>query len=172
LSDFGLENATSTIVPLCTQVYNLPEAQINSLPDVSDDEITARFQHLNGRLLYCAKTTWPDIDYATTALAHLNAHPSQRHLLAAKGVLRYLAHTSNLMLQFGGGANTELYGMSDADWASDAVDRISVTGYTFYAFGGLVSWSLQKQCTRALSSMEAEYMAMTAIIVAVKHKDL
>jgi len=60
-------------------VTALPEPQANSLPDISDDELTAKFQHLNGRLLYCAKTTRPDIDYATTALAQFNANPSRKH---------------------------------------------------------------------------------------------
>jgi hypothetical protein len=164
LRDFVLENATTTSVPLRSQVNALPEAQPNSLPDVTNADLTARFQHLNGRLLYCAKTTRPDIDYATMALAQFNSNPLRKHLLAAKGILRYLAHTPNLMLQFGGTVGDVVYGMSDADWASDPADRVSVSGYAFFAYGGLISWSSQKQCTCALSSTEAEYMALTAVM--------
>jgi len=67
------------------------------------------------RLLYCAKTTRPDIDYATTALAQFIANPSRKHMLAAKSILRYLAGTQNLQLQFGGSTHNTLHGMSDAD---------------------------------------------------------
>lgn len=48
----------------------------------------------------------------------------------------------------------------DADWATDQTDRKSVSGYLFYLFRSLVSWSSVKQRTVALSSTEAEYMVM------------
>jgi hypothetical protein len=52
-------------------------------------------------------------------------------------------------------------GCSDADWASDVVDRKSISRYSFYFEGSLVSWSGVKQKSIALSSTEAEYYAMT-----------
>ena len=52
-------------------------------------------------------------------------------------------------------------GCSDADWASDAIDRNSISGYSFYFEGSLVSWSAVKQKSIVLSSTEAEYYAMT-----------
>ena len=36
-------------------------------------------------------------------------------------------------------------GCSDADWASDAIDRKSISGYSFYFEASLVSWSAVKQ---------------------------
>ena len=51
-------------------------------------------------------------------------------------------------------------GCSDADWASDSVDRKSISGYSFFFQGSLVSWSATKQKAIALSSTEAEYYAM------------
>jgi hypothetical protein len=53
-----------------------------------------------------------------------------------------------------------LKGFSDADWANDAGDRSSVTGYVFTLGGGPVSWQSRKQATIARSSTEAEYMAL------------
>jgi hypothetical protein len=52
-------------------------------------------------------------------------------------------------------------GCSDVDWASDAMDRKSISAYAFYFEGSLVSWSAVKQKSIALSSTEAEYYAMT-----------
>ena len=49
----------------------------------------------------------------------------------------------------------------DSDFASDEDDRKSYTGYVFLICGGAVSWSTHKQHTVALSSMEAEYMALS-----------
>ena len=52
-------------------------------------------------------------------------------------------------------------GCTDADWASDTVDRKSISGYSFFFEGSLVSWSAVKQKSVALSSTEAEYYAIT-----------
>jgi len=49
---------------------------------------------------------------------------------------------------------------SDSNWASNTVDRRSITGYISY-FGSVpISWSSQKQPTVSLSTIEAEYMAL------------
>ena len=52
---------------------------------------------------------------------------------------------------------------SDADWATNQSDRKSVSGYSIFTFSGLVSWSSSKQKATALSSTEAEYMAITHV---------
>ena len=53
-----------------------------------------------------------------------------------------------------------LVGYSDADWANDLDDRHSITGNVFVMSGGAVSWLSQKQATVALSTAEAEYVAL------------
>ena len=53
-----------------------------------------------------------------------------------------------------------LFGYSDADWASDIDSRHSTTGNVFVMSGGAISWLSQKQATVALSTAEAEYIAM------------
>src|SRR5258708_40066579 len=52
-------------------------------------------------------------------------------------------------------------GFSDLDWASDSNSQRSVSGYAFILCGATISWSAKKQPTIALSSTEAEYMALT-----------
>lgn len=51
---------------------------------------------------------------------------------------------------------------SNADWASDLEERRSTTGYCFSLTrdGPLISWKSKKQSTVALSTCEAEYMAL------------
>ena len=51
----------------------------------------------------------------------------------------------------------------DASHASDIDTRRSITGYIFFISGGPVSWQSRMQTSVALSSMEAEYMAASAV---------
>ena len=57
----------------------------------------------------------------------------------------------------------QLLGHSDADWGLDE-DRQSISGYCFSLSksGPLISWKSRKQATVALSTCEAEYMALAA----------
>ncbi|CAL1678207.1 unnamed protein product [Lasius platythorax] len=50
---------------------------------------------------------------------------------------------------------------ADVDWGNSSLDRRSYTGYTFIMSGGAVSWESRKQRTMAISSTEAEYMALS-----------
>ena len=65
------------------------------------------------------------------ALGQYNASPTRAHLLAAKGVLRYLAGTSDLSLTLGMDQSdmsspvqgyAMCCGLTDADWATDEKD--------------------------------------------------
>lgn len=60
--------------------------------------------------------------------------------------------------------NLALLAYCDADWAADQNDRCSVTGYCFTLSesGPVISWKSKKQPTVALSTCEAEYMALSA----------
>ena len=57
-------------------------------------------------------------------------------------------------------AKSGLIGYSDADWAENKDDRHSTTGYVFLLADAAVSWVSRQQKTVALSSTEAEYMAL------------
>ena len=51
---------------------------------------------------------------------------------------------------------------SDADWAGDINDRKSTSGYLLKISGGAVSWRSKKQECVALSTTEAEYVALAS----------
>lgn len=56
----------------------------------------------------------------------------------------------------------ELQCYCDSDWASSFCDRKSCTGYVYLWQGGPIAWHSKKQPTVALSTTEAEYMAITS----------
>jgi hypothetical protein len=57
-----------------------------------------------------------------------------------------------------------LVGYVDSDYAGDLDKRRSTTGYVFTLAGGPVSWRSTLQTTVALSTTEAEYMAVADAI--------
>jgi len=56
--------------------------------------------------------------------------------------------------------NVDLSGFADADWAGDLVCRKSTSGYVFQLESSTVSWRSKQQSVVALSSTEAEYIAL------------
>ena len=124
------------------------------------DKIT--YQSIVGSLLYAAITTRPDIAQAVGVVSKFCANPTQSHLTAAKRILRYLKGTVYLGLSYKKCADGNLIGYSDADWAGDVDDRHSTSGNVFLLAKGAVSWLSKKQATVALSTAEAEYVALSA----------
>ena len=119
------------------------------------------YQEVVGSLMYLMVTTRPDIAYAVSQLArYMSCHGPQHHE-AAKRVLRYLKGTMTLGLTYGTSKDLTLQGFSDSDWGGNTETRRSTTGYAFMLAGGAVSWASKTQKTVALSSTEAEYMALT-----------
>lgn len=118
------------------------------------------YQRLIGCLMYLAVLTRPDIAYSVSYLSQFNNCYSDVHFSYAKRVLRYLYKTKHYCLKYSQGT-ADLVGYVDADWANDMSDRRSYTGFCFLKSGSAISWESRKQRTVALSSCEAEYMALS-----------
>ena len=80
--------------------------------------------------------------------------------MAIKWILRYLRGTTNQALCFGG-SNIALQGYVDVDMAGDRDNRRITTGYVFTVGGTTISLVSKIQSVVALSTMEAEYVAVT-----------
>ena len=57
--------------------------------------------------------------------------------------------------------NKGLVTFTDSDWAADKIQRHSITGYFSKLANGIILWRSHTQKTIALSSTEAEYMAIS-----------
>src|SRR4030095_1925087 len=107
--------------------------------------------------------TRPDIACAVSQISQFNSAPTKEHEVVAKRVLRYLNGTRNFGIKFDGTKGLKLEAYSDADWGANE-DRKSISGQIFILAGGAVSWQSKKQPTVALSSTEAETMALLQAI--------
>ena len=120
-----------------------------------------KYQSAVGSLMYAMLGTRPDIAYAVSKVSQYSTNPNPTHWTAVKRIFRYLAGSPNWGLYYGGQGSGS--GFTDADWGSSD-DRRSIGGYTFLLNGSAISWNSKKQSTVALSSTEAEYMALTQAV--------
>ena len=78
-----------------------------------------------------------------------------------KWIFRYLERTVDHCICFGCTNSPILEAYSDADWTGDIDSRKSTTGYLICFGNGAVSWQSKLQKCVALSTTEAEYIAIT-----------
>ena len=122
------------------------------------------YQSAVGSLLYLSSATRPDITFAVNNVTKFSEKPTKEHWSAVKSIFRYLKGTVNYGLQYSRDAREECVGFCDADWAGDTNDRKSVSGYLFQLNGCSVCWRSKKQPCIALSTAEAEYIALSAAV--------
>ena len=156
LQKFGMEAAKPVATPVDTST-KLVKATEN---DESTDQ--QEYQSAVGSLLYLAMATRPDIAFAVSSVAKFSAHPSKLHWTAVKRILRYLKGTADYGLAFTPCSSGDCIGYSDSDWGGDLNDRKSTSGYVFLLSGCAVSWRSKKQSCVALSTAEAEYVALAS----------
>ena len=156
LEKYGFLNAKSRTTP-CEQrsgyVDNVPA------PD-------GNYREMVGSLIYAMSCTRPDLSWVVSKLSQHLANPCNADYVMVKHVFKYVLGTLDLKLIFKKSKNLELTAFCDADWGSCKEDRRSYSGYCFMLNeeGPVISWKTKKQPTVALSSCEAEYMAMALAI--------
>ena len=124
-----------------------------------------KYRALVGKLLYCSVATRPDIAVAMSKSGHVMANPSPMHFRQTLLVARYLKGTKDKGIIFTKNCDISpntLTGWGDADLGGCYDSRKSTTGYVFHLNGGPVAWSSKLQGTVALSTTEAEYIALCA----------
>jgi hypothetical protein len=145
-----------------------PNIKLRPNEDKREANRSNDYASLMGSLQYLAIATCPDIAYAVNRLAAYTANPSFEHYTAVKRVLRYIKGTQNYGITYRD-HNTKLigppdsnlfYGFSNATYVN-ADDQRSISGYVFLSNMGAITWISKKQTTIALSTMEAEYVALS-----------
>src|SRR5690606_1419300 len=113
-----------------------------------------------GSLMYAMIGSRPDLAHAVGVVSRFMSKPGMDHWLAIKWILKYLRGESKTSLTFVKSSVCSIEGFSDSDYSADLDRRRSVTGYVFKVWGNTVSWRSNLQSVVALSTTEAEYMAL------------
>jgi hypothetical protein len=120
------------------------------------------YQRKIGHWMYLGILTRPDLAFVLGRLSQYLADPADFHMSSLKTMSRYIRSSQDLGVQYSRKGHQTLEGYSDSDFASNKGDRISILGNVFFLAGGPISWMSKKQKSVATSTMEAEYMAMSA----------
>jgi hypothetical protein len=139
-----------------------PNVVLEPNPDGGEGNRRNSYAGLLGELQFVANARQPDIAYTVSRLASYTANPSMQHVTALKRVLRYLSGTRTYEITYKDAPNQPglFYGYADAAFAN-ADDDKSTSGYVYIAGGSAITWRSKKQTTIALSSMEAENIALS-----------
>lgn len=111
--------------------------------------------------MYLMVGSRPDLGFCIGQLAKHVQNPTKLHWDAVKRVMRYMIHTKDLSIVFGGtGTSMTPVVYVDADWAGDRESRRSMSGFVAVMSGAAVAWSTPPQEVVALSSAESEYILL------------
>ena len=127
------------------------------------DKQDVSYRRIIGMLLY-VRNTRPDIAYAIHKLAQHGNSPTSATWTALKRLLRYLKGTlqHGLRYDYGYKSVPGISAYCDSDLAGDPDTRRSTTGYVVMLGDKPVSFFSKQQTVTALSSCEAEYVALCA----------
>ena len=155
--EYGIEYGKSVPLPVGTALAEF---------DKNEASGDWPFRELVGSLMWLSTQTRPDISNAVRAVARYCASPKFVHWKAALGILGYVRRTSSFGITFQrgtvGGLSMQVF--ADADYASKAADRRSVSGGLVMCGGACVSWFSRTQKCVTLSTTEAEYVALADVM--------
>ena len=130
------------------------------------------YRSIIGMLLYLSTNTRPDIAFAVSQAARFSNDPKQSHATAVKTIVRYLVgtRTNGTCVTPTGKLDIKLF--VDADFAglfkkeanNDADSARSRTGYVLLLGGFPLIWKSHLQTEISLSTLEAEYSALSSSV--------
>lgn len=164
---YGVNRGKSPSTPLDTN--DLWKPKDGSIPIPLEQRESELYRSIVGALLYAANITRIDIAYAVGRLCRYTTNPHIHQLEAARRVLQYIHDTPELCLIFGQvGYNSfvapKIEAYCDSDWSGDKQDGKSTSGCVIRFNGDVMNWVSKKQKSVAMSSAEAEYIAIAEAV--------
>ncbi|GJS39101.1 retrovirus-related pol polyprotein from transposon TNT 1-94 [Tanacetum coccineum] len=149
---FGMDLCDPVDTPMVDRL-KLDEDPLGILVDQT------RFRSMVGSLMYLTASR-PNLVFTVCMCARYQASPAKKHLEALKRVFRYLRGTINWGLWYSKDTAMALTAYADADHAGCQDTQRNTSESAQFLGDKLVSWSSKKQMSAAISTTEAEYIAM------------
>uniref|UniRef100_A0A2N9EIR8 CCHC-type domain-containing protein n=1 Tax=Fagus sylvatica TaxID=28930 RepID=A0A2N9EIR8_FAGSY len=160
LEKFSMLDAKPVSTPLANH-FRLSSSQCPKNEEEIENMSKVPYASAVGCLMYAMVCTRPDLAHAVSTVSRYMANPRREHWNAVKWIFRYLKGTAEHGILFSRQPGTNsVVGYVDADYAGEVDDRRSTTGYVFTLSGGPICWKSTLQSIVAMSTTEAEYMAI------------
>ncbi|KAE8661582.1 putative ribonuclease H protein [Hibiscus syriacus] len=160
LERFTMSSAKPVSTPLANH-FKLSLKQCPKTDKEAEDMAKVPYSNAVGYLMYAMVCTRPDLSHVVSQVCKYMFKPGKQHWEVVKWIFRYLNGTVGHGIVFGSQRDNPLVvGYVDSDYASDLDNRRSTTGYVFTLGGGPICWKFTVQSVVALSTTEAEYMAV------------
>uniref|UniRef100_A0A2N9HJ76 Integrase catalytic domain-containing protein n=1 Tax=Fagus sylvatica TaxID=28930 RepID=A0A2N9HJ76_FAGSY len=160
LEKFSMLDAKPVSTPLANH-FRLSGSQCPKNEEEIENMSKVPYASAVGCLMYAMVCTRPDLAHAVSTVSRYMANPGREHWNAVKWIFRYLKGTAEHGILFSRQSGTNsVVGYVDADYAGEVDDRRSTTGYVFTLSGGPICWKSTLQSIVAMSTTEAEYMAV------------
>ncbi|KMQ82410.1 gag pol protein [Lasius niger] len=133
-------------------------------PDTEEEKEQMRklpYRNLIGCLAFLAQRTRPDICFAVNRLSQFQESPGDYHWHHLKRLLGYVYQTRDQQLKLSEVRSLNLNCYSDADFAADPDNRISVGGIVLMVDEIPIIWRTYKHKFVSLSTMESEFTTLT-----------
>ncbi len=154
-----------TPAPTSTHVVRCMEEE-NGLTE----EEQKNFRSGVGSLLYLLKHSRPELSNSVRELSKVMNKANKAHKKALHHVIRFVQQTEErcLILQpMKENLTWDLKGYCDSDSAGDTDTRKSVSGFVIYLCGEVITWRTKGQKSVSLLSMEAEYVAISEVVMEI-----
>ncbi|GJR09991.1 retrovirus-related pol polyprotein from transposon TNT 1-94 [Tanacetum coccineum] len=152
LKKYGMESSDPMDTPMVEKSKVDEDTQGKSVDP-------SHYRGMIDTLLYL-KASRPDLQFAICMCARYQARPTENHLHAVKRIFRYLKGTVNRGLWYPKDSSIALTAFADADHAGCQDTRRSTSSSMQFPGDRLVSWLSKRQKSAAISSTEAEYIAL------------
>ena len=160
INRFDLTHVTPRNTPLPVGI--ILNNQMSPKTDSEKKEMNDKpYRAVLGSVMWGQLATRPDLSFSVSLLARFQANPGVNHWNALLHVIGYIKNTLDYGLTYSRDAEISPSAFVDADYGGCKDTRRSTSGYVFTMAGGAVSWSSKRQTTVALSTVEAEYVAMS-----------
>uniref|UniRef100_A0A2N9GSE2 CCHC-type domain-containing protein n=1 Tax=Fagus sylvatica TaxID=28930 RepID=A0A2N9GSE2_FAGSY len=160
LEKFSILDAKPVSTPLANH-FRLSGSQCPKNEEEIENMSKFPYASAVGCLMYAMVCTRPDLAHAVSTVSRYMANPGREHWNAVKWIFRYLKGTAEHGILFSRQLGTNsVVGYVDADYAGEVDDRRSTTSYVFTLSGGPICWKSTLQSIVAMSTTEAEYMAV------------
>ena len=129
-----------------------------------------------GSLIHAMVHTRPDIAYALSVLSRSMAKPELHHYKAASYLLRYLKGTAHIGLRYDRAEINRsfnemkniLSGAVDSSFTDCSLSARSTSGFILWYGGCPLEWECKRQPLVTMSTMEAEYVAASKCVLAIR----